>query len=382
MTMKKRSMFYASAGLCAAAFLLLSCKKKPFQLPPVDVKVLAVAPQDVSATMEWVATTDAFIDARIHAQVSGNLLSQNFKEGTHVKKGALLFQIDPRPFQAAYDAAKALYDKASRDKERDVPLAAEAAISKQELDQAIAAYDQAKASLEQARLNLEFTRITSPIDGIVGVAKAQVGDLVGPNSGELTSVVQVDQIKVYFSLSEQQYLDYIKDAEERGDRTPVAREKRREAMDFSLVMADGSVYPRKGRFHSNDNQIDRNTGTFRVTLTFPNPDDVLRPGQFGRIRYSRVLHGVLAIPQEAVIEAQGAHQVAVIDGASVAHLRSVQLGDKAGAAVVVTDGLKPGERVVVEGTMKVADGARVNASPAAGPAAAAPAAPTRGPAVR
>ena len=364
MTMKKRSMFCASAGLCAAALLPLSCKKKPFQLPPVDVKVLAVQPQDVSATMEWVATTDALIDARIHAQVSGNLLSQNFKEGTRVKKGALLFQIDPRSFQAAYDGAKALYDKASRDKERSVPLAAEGAISKQELDQAIAAYDQAKASLEQTRLNLEFTRITSPIDGVVGTARAQVGDLVGPNSGELTSVVQVDPIKVYFSLSDQQYLDYIKADMEKPDQTQAAREKRREAMDFDLVLADGSVYPRKGRFYSSDNQIDRNTGTFRVTLAFPNPGDILRPGQFGRMRHTMILRGALAVPQEAVIETQGAHQVAVVDGAGVAHLRSVGLGTRAGALVVVTDGLKPAERVVVEGTMKVADGARVNASPA------------------
>lgn len=358
MTIDRRSALQAAAGIGAAVFLLAGCGKKPRKLPPVDVGVFTAQRQDLPTTLEWVATTEGFIDARVRAQVSGNLLSQNFKEGTHVRQGALLFQIDPRPFQAAFDSAKAPYDKAARDKERYIPLAAEAAISKQELDQAVSAYDQTKAEMERARLNLEFTKVTSPIDGIVGVAKAHVGDLVGPAGGELASVVQADPIKVVFSLSEREYLDYINE-----HATKAARQRNTDAMRFELALADGSVFARKGRFYSTDNQVDQNTGTVRVILVFDNPEDVLRPGQFARVRHVETIKGALVVPQQALIETQGTRQVAVVDEANLVHMRPVQVGAQAGGLAAVTEGLQAGERVVAEGTMKVHDGAAVDPKP-------------------
>jgi membrane fusion protein (multidrug efflux system) len=354
--MNKRNA--ATAAILSCVALLCACKKKPVQMPPVDVGVVAVQPQDLSVAVEWVATTDAFINAQVRAQVSGNLISQNYKEGTRVKKGALLFQIDPRPFQTAYDAAKARFNKAASDKERYIPLAASSAISKQELDQAVSAYDQTKADMERARLDLEFTKVVSPIDGVAGQAKAQVGDLVGPAAGVLASVVQLDPIKVYFSISEAQYLGFIKEHE-----SPEARMKAVSGAVFELVLADGTTYAKKGTFYSKDNAVDPNTGTLRLTLAFPNPGDTLQPGQFGRVRHLDAMKGVLAVPQGAVMEAQGSRQVAVVDETNTVRLRTVQTGDDAGTMTIITGGLKPGERVVAEGLLKVQDGAVVNPAP-------------------
>ena len=281
----------------------------------------------------------------------------------------LLFQIDPRTFQAVFDQAKAAFDKAARDKERYIPLAATAAISKQELDQAVSAYDQTKAQLEQARLSLEFTRITSPIDGVAGLAQAQVGDLVGPNSGVLTSVVQVNPIKVSFSISDQQYLEHIKTAASQAERT-----RRLDELRFELVLADGSTFAQKGHYYSSDNQVDPNTGTGKVTLTFDNPGDALRPGQFGRVRLWSVEKGALVVPQAAVMEVQGARQVAVVDSSNVVHIRPVRVDGASGDLAVITQGLKAGERVVVEGLLKAQDGAKVNVQAPAVAVSSAPAA--------
>jgi membrane fusion protein (multidrug efflux system) len=334
--------------------LLAGCEPKPAPpAPPPDVAVAEVVRRDQPITEEWIGTTDGFVNAQIRAQVSGYLRRQVYSDGAEVKKGDLLFEIDPRPFQAAYDELKANFDKAELDRKRASDLIAKQAVSREDFDNAVQADLGAKAALEAAQLNLGFTRIVSPIDGIAGIATAQIGDLVGPGSGILTTVSTLDPIKVYFSISEQSYLGF--------EREHAGQPDFFKGVDLELVLSDGSLYPRKGRFFAADREIDQDTGTLRVAGIFPNPELLLRPGQYVRVRaVVRIVRGALLVPQRAVSELQGSYQVATVDEGGHAHLHNVRVGDRVGDLWMVTDGLQAGDRVVVEGIQKVREGTLVN----------------------
>jgi RND family efflux transporter MFP subunit len=344
---------------------------------PPDVQVVAVERKDVPVVREWIGSMDGFVNAQIRAQVSGYLVKQDYKEGSAVRKGDPLFEIDPRPFAASLAMAEgqlaqaqAQLGKADLDVQRYTPLAREKAISQEELDDAVqarlAALAQAasaRAAVDQARLNLSFTRIVSPIDGIAGLIKAQIGDLVGPATGALTTVATVDPIKAYFPISEQAYLGF-RGREPGAPSFPAG-------IVFELVLSDGSTYPVKGAFFAIDNQVDGNTGTLRAAAIFPNPTGLLRPGQFARVRaVVAVARGALLIPQRALTELQGGYQVATVDPANHAHIVTVKTGEQVGSMVVVESGLRPDDRVVADGIQKVADGALVNPIPFEAAAAA------------
>ncbi len=328
--------------------------KPPPPPPPPVVEVTSVVQRDEPIYQNWVGTLDGFVNAQIRAQVTGYLLRQTYIEGTSVKKGDLLFEIDPRPFQAAYEQVKAAFDKAELDLKRTSVLTKEDAASLQDRDNALLADEAAKAALDASKLNLEFTRITSPIDGIAGLATAQIGDLVGPNSGILTTVSTVDPIKCYFSITEEQYLAL------RDPRTGQPSFPR----GLQLVLADGRIDPHVGRVFSMDRQIDPNTGTLRVVALFPNPDLLLRPGQYGRVHaIVRIAKNALLVPQRAISELQGGYQATIVDAQNKAHVRTVTVGDQVGDLWIVEDGLHPGDRIVVEGAQKARDGATVNPQP-------------------
>ena len=363
---------------------LSSCAKRPAVAagPAVEVAVAPVTQRDVPVTEEWVASLYGLVDAQIRAQVSGLLLRQEYHDGARVNKGDLLFEIDPRPFQAALAQsegqlaqAEAQASRTKQDQTRYGPLAREQAISQQEYDTAVqadrAAQAQvaaARAAVAQAQLNLDFSRITSPVDGIAGIAQTQIGNLVGPGTGILTTVSTVDPMRVFFPISEQAYLDFT-GAGPAGAAPMFPADARLE-----LVLGNGRVYPYPGKFYAADRQIDPTTGTLQIVALFPNPQNLLRPGQFGRVRaVVRTLRGALLVPQRALTELQGGYQVAVVDERNQAHIRMVQVGPPVGAERVVTDGLKPGERVIVEGFQKVKEGTVVVPSPFG--AAAAPATP-------
>ncbi len=345
-------------GLAALALVTLfaGCKPQPkaaAPAPPPDVVVAPVIQRDEPVRAEWVATVDGLVNATIRAQVSGYLLKQVYQDGTPVKKGDVLFEIDRRPFEAVLAQVQANYDQAVLTRERQSRLSAEHAVSAQERDAAINAAAAAKAALDQARLNLEFTRIVSPIDGLAGIATAQIGDLVGPTTGPLTTVSTIDPIKVYFSISEQTYLDF--------NRPHPGEPKFPEELVFDLIMADGSVYPLPGKFLAADRAIDPGTGTLRLAGVVPNPNLLLRPGQYARVRATiRTLRGALLVPQRAVNELQGGYQVATVGADNVAHLRNVKVGERSGSLWIITDGLHPDDRVVVDGFQKVKDGGAVN----------------------
>jgi membrane fusion protein, multidrug efflux system len=342
-------------------------------LPP-EVIVTEVEQRDVPVTSEWIGTTEGAVDAEVRAQVTGNLVSRHYKEGTLVKKGDLLFKIDPRPYRAARGQAsgelaraKAMLQKAKLDVERYTPLAAQHAISQQELDNAIQAQRAAEASVQAARatldkgdLDLSFTEVRSPIDGIAGVAKAQIGNLVAPTDAEpLTRVSQVDPIRVSFPISEREYLkiaDSIRDK--------VAGSERR-GVELELLLADGSKWRHPGFATPASEAVDANTGTLLVRGEFPNPEHVLRPGQYARVRATtEVVHGALVVPQRAVIEMQGVYQVAVVGAGDKVALRVVEPGTRTERGWVIAKGLERGERVVVEGLEKVRDGVVVTAKAA------------------
>ena len=348
-------------------------KKQAAAPPAPDVDVVTVQSADVPLYTEWIGTLDGYVNAQIRAQVTGYLMAQDYKEGAQVKKGDLLFHIDPRPFQAALDQARgqlaqaeAQFDKTELDVERYTPLAKEKAISQEELVDAEhaslvakAAVASAKAAVETAELNLEFTEITSPIDGIAGIARAQIGDLVGPASGELTAVSTVDPIKVYFTFTEASYMDYMN---RYADDTKRAEHER--DLELELILANGTVYPHKGKFYFADRQVDVRTGALRVAGLIPNPGRVLRPGQFARVRArTQIRAGALTVPQRAVMELQGNYQVAVVDAANKVSIRSVKVGDRIGNMWIVEEGLKPGEQVIVEGTQKARAGTVVVPKP-------------------
>jgi len=395
--MNPKKIFRLQTYLIAAMALTLlpgavGCKKSVApQMEAPDVLVTDVLQKDVPIYGDWIGTLDGMVNAQIHAQVSGYLKSQNYKEGDFVHKDDLLFEIDPRPFQAALDKAKgdlaqaqANLDMTAIDVKRYTPLAKDNAISQQELDNAIqsnkgaqAALEACQAAVQQADLNLGFTRITSPIKGIAGIAEAQVGDLVGPSSSELTAVSTVDPIKVYFPISEQEYLWSVEKRISEGKRSVGGAHA---TNNVELILANGQLYPHKGSIVIADRQVNIRTGTIRIAGLFPNPERILRPGQYAHVRFVvELLKDALLVPQRAVVEMQGTYHVVVVDKNNKASFRPVQKGETSGQLIVITQGLKPGERVVVEGTQKVHAGMPVNPKPYKAETESAPAAMTNAP---
>ncbi len=348
--------------------------------PPPVVEYALVSQQDVPIYDEWVGTLDGMVNAQILAQVTGYLVKQVYKEGEFVKKGQLLYQIDPRTFQAALDQAKgnlarqeALLITTRLDMQRIQRLLPENAVSVRDRDiavgreaQAQAEVAAAKAAVESAQLALGFTRILSPIDGIAGISQAQLGNLVGPGSANavLTKVSTVDPIKAFIPLSEQQYMRFAREerrASERSTPTPL-----------ELILADGTKYPLPGKFFFADRQVEVKTGTIQVASLFPNPRNILRPGQFARVRAATTIkRGALLVPQRAVGDIQGRKVVAVVKPDNTVEIRPVKPAETIGTQWVIDEGLKPGERVVAEGILKVRPGSKVNPRPfAEAPAAA------------
>ncbi len=356
----------AGAALACACWLLAGCGVKPPAPPPTPpaVAVTEVVQQDVRIAHEWIGTLDGLVHAHVHPQVTGYLTEQLYKEGALVKKGDALFVIDARPFQAALDQAQARLGKDELDVKRLKPLALEKAVSQQELDDALQSYLGDKAAVEQAAVNLSFTKVVAPIAGLAGLSKAQIGDLVGPATEELTTVSTVDPIKVFFTISEQEYLRNVSGFIQRAAAATNA------SPPLDLLLADGTVHPHQGAFFATDNQLDARTGALRLAALFPNPGHVLLPGQFGRVRLTRVRTGALLVPQRAVMELQGTYQVAVVGADSILHIKTVKMGERTGSSWIVEEGIKAGERIVVEGLQKIHEGSAVKAVPLAPPAAA------------
>lgn len=370
-----------AAGAGIAACDRTSKKTAEAPPPPPTVEVVEVSPRDVPIESEWIATLNGSVNAVITAQVSGYLTKRSYEEGSLVKKGDVLFEIDDRPFLAALDKSKgdlakaqAGLGKATLDVNRYTPLARSSAISQQELDDAIqakagweASVLSAQAAVDEGNLNLGFTRVLSPIDGIAGVAKGQIGDLVGPGTGQLTSVSTVDPIRAYLLLSEQEYLKRMAESTQMTDE-----QKQNRRSNFELILTTGAKWPHKGRFLFIDRHVNVSTGSLAVAIEFPNPGNVLRPGQYGRVR--AVLDSrpdALVVPQRAVGERQGVAMVAVVGPDQKVALRNVKTGERVGSDWVITEGLKPGDRVVAEGLMKVKPGTVVETRPySAGKAAA------------
>ena len=356
--------------LTSALFFGCGGPKAAPAAPPPEVEIVSVVQKDVPIYGEWVATLDGYVNAQIQPQVSGYIIEQNYKEGSFVQKGQTLFRIDPRPFRAILDQAKAQLAQAEAqlgktqlDVDRDTPLAKERAIAQSQLDNDIqanlaarAAVKAGEAQVEQAELNLGFTNVTSLVDGIAGIAQVQIGNLVNP-SAVLTSVSQVNPIKAYFPISEQEYMHFAERI-----NTHNQQEYPSDAPPFDLILADGSTYPQKGRLLLTDRQVDVTTGSIRIVCAFPNPRNILRPGQFGRVRAAGdVRLGALLVPQRAVTELQGSYQVFVVGADDKASVRPVTVGERVGTMWIIQTGLKAGENVIVEGLQKVRDGVPVRA---------------------
>ncbi len=444
LTLGQRNKLFASVAVVAvvlvlAAFIVAGRSNNAAQTapPPLEVEVVQVQQRDVPVFNEWIGTTDGMVNAEIKAQVSGYLLRQNYKEGSLVKKNQLLFEIDPRPFQAALDQAKgqlaqnlgqvqqassqvtqaeaevvqansqlsqakaqltratANQVRTQLDVNRYTPLAEQKAVTQQEFDNAVQTNAVAKAEIEAAKagvesaqaqltqakariatataavatakgqvenaraavrtaeLNLGFTRILSPIDGIAGIAQAQVGNLISTDSA-LTTVSTVDPVKVYFTLSEQEFLTYSK------KNLFEAQTAAAPQLELELILADDSTYPHKGSFYLADRQVDPRTGAIRLAGVFANPGNVLRPGQYGRVRaVIGTEHQALLVPQRAVSELQGMYQVAVVAPDNKINVRRVKVGERSGAMWLIEEGLNGGETVVAEGTQKVRPGMTV-----------------------
>jgi membrane fusion protein (multidrug efflux system) len=397
------------AALLVAAAVVVVSRAKGTAIPAAapalpEVEVTAVEQRNLPIEREWVGTLDGMVNASIKAQVTGYLLSQNYAEGSFVRKGQLLFEIDPRPFQTVVEqatgqlaqakaqvvqaqaglaqadaqlvTAEANQRKAQMDEDRYVPLAAQQAITQQDLDNARqsnqaqkaqvaaaraqvetaraqieaaqAAVRAAEAVLDTAKVNLGFTRLTSPIDGIAGVASVQVGNLVGPALNAVTTVSTLDPIKANFVVSEQEYLS-------------LARADALQKLQLHLILADGNVYPHLGRFSFADRQVDPNTGAIQLIGLFPNPGNLLRPGQYAKVRAETSVHvGALLVPQRAVVDTQGTYSVAVVDPDNTVRFASVKAGKRVGQDWVIEQGLKRGERVVTDGLFQIRPGAVVN----------------------
>jgi RND family efflux transporter MFP subunit len=361
-----------AAGTVATCLAVgaVGCKKTPDSLPPPppQVVVTAVVQKDVPVYSEWVGTTEGFVNADIYPKISGYLLKQNYKDGDHVKAGQLLFQIDDRQYKAALDQAlgelaeqQADNKKAQQDIARYKPLYEQQVVSRQDYDHvnqtahaAAASVQAAEATVETAKLNYDWCQVTSPIDGIAGIAKTQVGNLVG-NTSLLTTVSQLDPIKVEFPLSEREYLhfaDRIKQHEETGTST--------NEPSLQMVLADGSVYKYPGHFYVANRQVNVQTGTIKMQGLFPNPGSILRPGLYAKIRSpTDTLKGALLVPPAAVIETQGQYQVAVVGADNKVTIQAVTLGKLAGNLRIIESGVTPGEHVITEGLQKVSDGMEV-----------------------
>jgi RND family efflux transporter MFP subunit len=354
---------------------------------PPDVTVAPVEQRDVALYSEWIGTLDGFVNADVRGQVTGYLSRQDYKEGDFVKAGELLFEIDPRPFQAVVDQAEgqlaqataqlanaeAVQRRTQLDVERYTPLAREQAASQQDLDNAVqnnlaakatvataqAQIKTAEAAVETAKLNLGFTRLTSPIDGIAGQAQLQVGALITPNSTPVTTVSTVDPIKVYFTVSESEYLAF-----NRRFPTHTEREAQFKREPLFLILADGTTYEHPGNIYFADRQVNEGTGAIRIAGLFPNAGNILRPGGYGKVRTAnRMKKDALLVPQRAVTELQGSYQVAVVDNENHVSIQTVQVGEHAGTQWIIEKGLKRDERVVADGTQKVRPGMQVNPKP-------------------
>ena len=364
-------------------------KGKSAEAAPPVVEVVEVTQKDVPITRQWVATLTGKVNAQIRAQVAGYLMQQIYPNGAYVKKGTPLFQLDPRTFQASVDQAKGVLKQANGDLARaqaqqgktqmDVtrytPLAQEGAISRQELDDAVqnnlsalaqvesanAAVASAEAALETAKLNLGFSTIVAPIDGVAGIANAQVGDFISPQSpNPLTTISTINPILANFTPSEREYLIAMRDIEKAGETEKQALGR----LNWQLELTDGSIYPPNGKFYALDRQVDISTGAILLQIEFPNPNNLLRPGGFGNIRtVGRIAQGALLVPQRAVTDVQGKYLIAVVGTDNKVHIRPVIVGEKVGDMWIIADGLKPGDRVVAEGTTKVSDGIHVNPKP-------------------
>jgi RND family efflux transporter, MFP subunit len=442
----KRNALIASAIiaglviLCALTLAARSNSRAQVAPRPLDVQVAKVEQRDVPVYSEWIGTTDGMVNAEIKAQVAGYLLRQDYKEGSFVKKGELLFEIDPKPFQAALEQAtgkvaqfqgqleqatsqiaqaeaqvlqansqvlqaqaqhaqaQANQVKTQLDANRNTQLVESGVVSREEYDNAVQAnlaakaqvkaaeagvetaraqlaqakaqvntakaavaaakgqLDNAKAEVNTTIFNLGLTRIVAPIDGIAGIAQAQIGNLVSPTSATLTTVSTVDPVKVYFTLPEQEYLRFTKrnliDAQHGASVSPI---------ELELILGDGTVYPHKGNFLLADRQVDQKTGAIRLAGIFPNPGNVLRPGQYGRVRaMTSTKHDALLVPQRAVTDLQGTYQVAVVGSDNKVAIRTVKVSDRADSMWIIEDGLKAGDLVIVEGIQKVRPGVVVN----------------------
>jgi membrane fusion protein (multidrug efflux system) len=381
----RRVLILSVVTVCASGVAACgSTKASQPPPPPPEVSVLTVVPERVALTSEWIATLDGYVNAQVRPQVSGYLIKRDYEEGALVRKGQVLFEIDARPLEAALDQtrarlgeAQAQLGKTERDLARDRPLAEQRAIAQSQLDNDVqanlaaqAAVNSASAAVEAAQLNVGFTKVTSLIDGVAAIATAQIGDLVGPST-LLTTVSQIDPIKAYFPLSEQEYLQMAGRINTRGG--PHAGETSapwRSGTGITLVLSDGSVYPRRGSFLAADREIDAKTGTIRISAIFPNPDRTLRPGEYGRVRAeTRVVSDALLVPQRAVTELQGSFRIRVVGNDNVVTTRAVTPGDRVGSRWIVGKGLEPGARIVVEGA-PTRDGTVVNPKPFVPPPAA------------
>ncbi len=357
-------------ALFSLAIVLVGCAKKEAGRPAApEVEIAAVMQEDVPQYTECIATLDGYVNAQIQPQVTGYLVKQNYQEGTVVHDGQVLFEIDARPFEATLQQSKgqlsqaeAQLGKTKLDVARDTPLAKESAIPQAQLDNDIQANEAAqamvagaKAQVEQAELNLGFTKVRSLVNGVAGLAKGQIGDLVGPTT-LLTTVSQVEPIKAYFAISEQEYLKFAQRI------SAVAEGKRRagEQKILELVLSDGSLYPRKGWVVLADRQVDVKTGTIRMAGAFENPGGILRPGMFGRVRaVTGVTKDALLVPQRSVVETQGTYSVVVVGSNNQASIRPVKTGERVGQMWVITEGVKPGEQVIAEGMQKAREGVTV-----------------------
>jgi RND family efflux transporter MFP subunit len=367
--LRSSTLLFYLASLFGTGWLVMGCEKaaQPAMQPPA-VTVVTVVERDVPINSDWVATLDGFTNAQIQPQVSGYLIKQNYREGSFVHKDDVLFQIDPRPFQAVLDQAKGQLAQANAqlglaviNVNRDTPVAKLHAIAQSQLDNDVqaklsaeAAVESAKATVEQAQLNLGFTDVKSLIDGIAGLAQTQVGSLVSTTT-VLTTVSKVDPIKVYFPISEQEWLRI---ADKIAGTVNLFSSDN--PVPLTLTLANGKQYPEKGKIIFADRQVDSQTGTIRIVGAFQNRGNILRPGQFGRIQaITDNRKNALLIPQRAVTDLQGNYQVAVVGADDKVEIRKVTVGERVGELWIISDGLKAGERVITEGFQKVGPGSPV-----------------------
>jgi RND family efflux transporter MFP subunit len=397
---KQKFVIFGAIGLMVVVLLIAVVHAGPKRAAaapsPPEVEVAQVAQQDVPIYGEWIGTLAGQVNATVQAQVTGYLVSRNYQEGSYVKKGQVLFEIDARPFQALLDQAKgqlaqaqaqlvqdqaqlgsaqANQLKSQLDVDKYTPLAKAEAASQQDMDNAVqtnlankaqvhaaeaaiavakAQIQSAEAAVETATINLGFTQVISPVDGVADVARAQVGDLVSSSSGALTTVSTLDPIRDYFTVSEQDYLQ-LREQLSNSDK---------DRWKLQLILADGTTYAREGAFYFTGRAVDQSTGSIQLAALFPNPGNLLRPGQYGRVRaVVRIQKGALLVPQPAVTELQGIYQVDVVGLDNKANVRPVSVGDRFGTSWIIQDGLKLGERVVVQGQQNLRPGTIVTPKP-------------------